>query len=229
MTRMTRVLLAFSVLAGTLSAQTTTLPPLQKGVRVQMAATDSAQPMVEADAPTAWIVSVTFDGSYYFGIDPVPRAGLLDALTRRPRDRDQKLYIKADARAPFAAVKTVMDTAREALFESTVLLTSQPQPVTPGRPVPPTGLEVWMNAVTSEDSPVVQVVHARHPPAAITINRQSISAGVLTTTLDQLLAIQKDKTVVLKADPQLPVAQVVAVIDACHAAGAKLVLGKLEL
>src|SRR5579872_7570121 len=43
---------------------------LQKGVSVQMAATRSAAPMLAADNPDAWVVTIIADGNLYFGADP---------------------------------------------------------------------------------------------------------------------------------------------------------------
>ena len=42
-------------------------PALQRGVSVQMAATNNAAPMPDADNQYAWIVTVAADGSLYFG------------------------------------------------------------------------------------------------------------------------------------------------------------------
>lgn len=229
MNRTLDVFLAIVMLAvSTLSAQTTTTPTLLKGVSVEMAVTTRAQRMPDADAANAWIVAITFDGSLYFGLELVPRAGLVDALTRRPRDREQKLYIKADARAPFSAVETVLEAAHTAQFDAPVLLTSQPEAALPGSIVPPRGLEVWTSAPTSPDSLLVQMSHSSRQAPIVKVNQQTIPASVLQSTIDQLLGTRGGQTVVLKADGQLPFAQVVRLIDLCSAPGTKVVVATPE-
>jgi len=63
---------------------------MQRGVSVQLAVTNNATPMPEADNEDAWIVTVTADGQIYFGTDPVTPAGLADELKRRPRNRARR-------------------------------------------------------------------------------------------------------------------------------------------
>ncbi len=46
-------------------------------------------------------------------------------MKTHPRNREAKLYIKADARAPFASVEQVLAIGCRSLFETPVLLTSQ--------------------------------------------------------------------------------------------------------
>lgn len=88
---------------------------LRKGVSVQLAETSNAAPMPEADNEDAWIVAVTADGDVFFGTDKVTPADLADTMKAHPRRRDQKLYIKADARAPFADVRKVFTAATTGL------------------------------------------------------------------------------------------------------------------
>ena len=97
-----------AVLATVQFAVNSTAQQLQQGVSVQLAPTTNALPMPAADNEDAWIVAITADGKMYFGIDPVDSASLFDAMKRRPRNRDQKLYIKADARTPFAPVAVAL-------------------------------------------------------------------------------------------------------------------------
>ena len=58
-------------------------------------------------------------------------------MKTHPRNREAKLYIKADARAPFTSVEKVIDVGRQALFQTPVLLTSQREPIAAGTVVPP--------------------------------------------------------------------------------------------
>ena len=114
---MTTVVLATVLFA----AQTANSQQLQRGVSVQLAPTTNAAPMPDADNQDAWIVAITSDETLYFGVDPVTPSDLADKMKSRPRNRDQKLYVKADARAPVAAVRRVLAAAHEVGFNCTGL------------------------------------------------------------------------------------------------------------
>ena len=118
-----------TLLATTRFAANTTAQHLQQGVSVQLAPTANALPMPAADNEDAWIVAITADGKVYFGVDPVDPASLADVMKSRPRKREQMLYIKADARTPFANVARVLEAGRKVWFDTPILLTSQPSVV----------------------------------------------------------------------------------------------------
>src|SRR5882762_3914038 len=84
---------------------------MQKGISVELAPTNSAMPVPDADNPEALIITVTDTGKLYFGIEPVTTASLAEKLKGR-LSRTQNLYIKADAKAPYACVVRVLDAAR---------------------------------------------------------------------------------------------------------------------
>lgn len=201
---------------------------LQKGVSVQMAVTNHATAMPEADSTGAWIVAVTADGKLYFGADPVRPDGLFEAMKVRPRNRAAKLYIKADARAPFRSVNKVLEAGQEALFESAVLLTSQPEQATPGAMVPPKGLEVGVGAALNADAIVVQVHSGQRTPM-LQINHEDVSWAIMQSTLIRLLQNEGGKGVEVRADGSVPFTVVASVIDACRSAGAKVVVGGPEI
>jgi biopolymer transport protein ExbD len=204
-------------------------PELRQGVSVQMAATTHAAPYTAADDADAWIVAVTSDGKLYFGTKFVTPEQLMEEMKSHPRRREQKLYIKADARAPFGDVEQVLEAGRAAFFEAPVLLTSQSESPAPGTVVPPKGLEVLVGSPAASDAIVVQVSDDGRQGATVKINNQQISSAALPNTLVQLLQHRSEKAVVLKADGRLPSADVVQVIDACRAAGAKIVLAAPSL
>ncbi len=116
MKRLLEVCLVAAILATNLPPACAQSPALQKGVSVQMAATSNATPMPAADNDDAWIVTIGADGKLYFGADPVDADGLTNDMKIHPRKRDAKLYIKADARAPFSSVEKVMQIGRKAVF-----------------------------------------------------------------------------------------------------------------
>jgi len=216
-------LLASTLTTGAVLIAVAQSPALQRGISVQMAATNNAAPMPDADNQDAWIVTVAADGSLYFGTDPVTRAGLMDVMVRTPRNREQKLYIKADDRAPYADVEYVFKSARTAGFDAPVFLTAQPESATPGSIVSPKGLEVFAAAPPNAESVVVQIL-AGQPSPTLRVNDADASWAALQNTLRRLLTKQNAKVVVVKAAGSVLFGQVAYVIDAAHSTGAKVVL-----
>jgi len=207
-----------------IAASPQTAPALQRGIGVQMAQTNNAQPMPEADEAFAWVITVTANGGVYFRTDSVSPTGLMEKMISTPRDRQAKLYIKADTGAPFSVVRSVMAEGQKVNFSGAVLLTAQLGPATPGTVVPPKGIEV--QAVPEADSAAVVVQLFKSPRIALRVklNKQEIRREVLDGTLVQVLGQRSDKAVVVKADGQLRFGQVVDIIDQCRAAGATVVL-----
>ena len=200
---------------------------LQKGISVQMAQTTSAAPMPDADNNDAWIVSITADGTLYFGIDPMTPTELADKMTRTPRRRDQNFYVKADARAPFAAVQTVLTTAHEMGFAAPVLLTSQSESQSPGVMVSPKGLEVEIEPHSNAASIVVQVNAGQ--PSTLQVNDQETPAAALPDALKQLLKNRGETPVLVKTHGPVSFAPVAQVIDTIHSLGAKVLISTPEL
>jgi biopolymer transport protein ExbD len=206
-------------------------PALQKGISVQMPPTSNAVAMPEADNEDAWIVTVTADDSVYFGTDLVTPAGLADTMKSRPRNREQKLYVKADARTAFANVERVLEEGRSVFFETAVLLTTQAESPATGNTVSPKGLEVAVGRAlgTGTVTTVVQLLNSGQQRAALTINGDEISWSALESTLRRHFQKGDEKAVLLKADGQTAFADVVHVIDVCHSTGAKVVLATPQL
>jgi len=198
-------------------------PAMRQGVSVQLAPTSNATPMPEADNEDAWIVAVTADGRLYFGTEPVTPASLSDEMKARPRNRDAKLYIKADARASFGDVQKVLSAAKSDLFESAVLLTNQNETPALGKLVAPKGLEVLLTSPPS-DAAVVELHNSAQPRPSLKVSNQEIAPSNLQTALNQSLQNRKDRVVEVRAEGSLPFAQVAQVIDACTSVKAKVVL-----
>ena len=133
---------ALLVVVTTISdAPRSTAQAMQKGISVELAPTSSAVPVPDADNPDALIITVTDTGRLYFGIDPVTPGSLAEKLKGR-LSRTQDLYIKADARAPYACVVKVLDAARAAGVAGVTLLTTQPKATQAGTVVLPEGIEM---------------------------------------------------------------------------------------
>jgi biopolymer transport protein TolR len=204
---------------------------MQRGVSVQMPVTSNATSVPDADHNDAWVVTVTGDGSLYFGADPMTREGLADWMKTHPRNREAKLYIKADARAPFASVEQVLEVGRRALFEAPVLLTSQREPIAAGTIVPPNGLEVLIAPTLPAGTvaTVVQLLNSGQQRPLLRVNGDEISWSALEGTLRRHFQKGDEKIILLKADQRLPFGQVVQVIDVCRSTGAKVFLPTPEL
>jgi len=198
-------------------------PPLQQGVSVNMAVTASAQPMPAADNQDAWIITVLADGRLFFGIHPVSPAELINQMKINPRRRDQNLYIKADAHAPFANVKQALQAARVGMFETPVLLTNQHQSAQPGTMVPPEGLEVLLSQPVAVEPIAIRIRSAEKEPS-VEVNNRPVSWENLQANLAQLLQNQNAKVVLVQADDQLPFAAIARAIDISHSVGAKVVV-----
>jgi len=215
------LLVATFLFAIVLIAVLTQAQQLQKGVSVQLAATRNAAPMPEADAADAWIITVTADGSLYFGATPVTSDELTDEMRARPRRRDAMLYLKADARTPFAAVKKVLAAAHDVGFTEAVLLASQPAPAAPGTIIEPEGLIVQIEPPSAES---IEVQLDAGPSPMLKVNQVETSWTALPDTLWRQLKNRKPKAVVVNAAGQVPFARVAAVIDAARPMGATVAI-----
>jgi biopolymer transport protein ExbD len=117
---------------------------MQKGISVELAPTSSAVSVPDADGQDALIITVTGTGRLYFGINPVTPDALAQQLKGRLSRRPQNLYIKADARAPYAYVVKVLDAAHTAGVSAVTLLTTQPKAMQAGTIMLPLGIEMEM-------------------------------------------------------------------------------------
>jgi biopolymer transport protein ExbD len=101
---------------------------LQPGISVEMPVTRSATPRPDADQEDAVIATITADGRVFVGIKAVDLNNLAGELERKLAGRtDRKLFIKADARTPYANVVRVLDAAGTAGIDAPILLTEQPE------------------------------------------------------------------------------------------------------
>jgi biopolymer transport protein ExbD len=216
-------------LAIMLSAARSNAQQMQQGISVQMPPATNSALMPDADNENAWIITVTADSSLYFGSKPVTPAGLGEEMKIHPRNRDQKLYIKADARAPYASVEKALAAARVDLFQDSVLLTDQSGSPAPGTMSSPKGLEVLLTPPASSQPIDVQLSNSGQHTPILKVNNRQIPLANLQNMLAQIFQNHPEKVVLLKADAQLPVADVVRVIDACHATGAQVILPTPQL
>ena len=118
--------------------------PLQRGVSVQMPVTSNAVAVPNADTEDALVVALTADGTVYLRADRLSTSALAERVSRILSTRKEKtLYIKADARVPYARVVEVIDTVQKSGVEGMTLLTAQPETADQGKKlVAPQGLEM---------------------------------------------------------------------------------------
>src|SRR5882672_4423826 len=201
--------------------------PMQKGISVELPVTSNDVPMPDADQEDALIVSVTDDGDVYLGVDPISPAALMEKLKGNLSNRTEKhLYIKADARTPYANVVKVLDALRTAGVKAPSLLTAQRDSSEPGTLLPPKGLEVLVGPPppSGSEATVLQVLNSRQRWPMLKIDNNRIPMAALQTTLQRLFQNRSEKVVLVRAEGILPFVDVVAVTDICRSTGATVVL-----
>lgn len=107
---------------------------LQRGISVKMPVANEAVAMPGADEAGATIVAVTVDGKLYLGTEQATA----DALARVPAST---VYVKADARASYQQVLTVLEALHG---RSVVLLTASTARTEPGIITPPFGVRMTL-------------------------------------------------------------------------------------
>ena len=118
--------------------------PLQRGVSVQMPVTRNAVAVPSADGQDALVVALTVDGTAYLRGDRLATPALADRVRSILSTRNEKtLYIKADARVPYARLVEVIDAVQKSGVEGLTLLTAQQDAADQGnRLMSPKGLEM---------------------------------------------------------------------------------------
>jgi biopolymer transport protein ExbD len=208
-------------------SQAITAQTMQKGISVELPVTSNAIAMPDGDQEDALIVSVTDNGNVYFGVDPISPAALAEKVRDGLSNRtERRLYIKADARTPYANVVKVLDAMRTSGVEVPNLLTAQRDSSGPGTLIPPKGLEVLIGppSPAGSEAIVVQVLNSEHQRPALKINNEPVQRATLQSRLRQLPQNRSGNVVHIQADATLPFATVVDVIDVCRSTGAKVVV-----
>jgi biopolymer transport protein TolR len=117
--------------------------PEQKGITVDLPPSSNAVAVPDADKEDALVVTVTRDGLVYLGVDLTSTAALAEEVRNVLSNRSQKtLYIKADARVPYATLVGILDSVRTAGVQGVTLLTAQRGSESPGALVSPKGLQM---------------------------------------------------------------------------------------
>jgi hypothetical protein len=117
---------------GVVGAQGPTKPVLKQGISVEMPVASKAVAMPAADEENASVITVTAEGKLFLGLQPATLDGLA-------RVSSSTVYLKADARASYQQVLTVLDALHS---HSVVLLTAPTVRTEPGTIAPPFGVSV---------------------------------------------------------------------------------------
>jgi len=127
-------------MSGVMAAQNATKRVLREGIPVTMSVASEAVAMPAADETAATVITVTAEGSVFLGVQAVE----LNALAEVPAST---VYLKADARAPFQQVLTVLEAFHG---HSVVLLTTAPAKPEPGKITVPYGVPVALGSKGSD-------------------------------------------------------------------------------
>ncbi|HEY6127918.1 MAG TPA: biopolymer transporter ExbD [Candidatus Acidoferrum sp.] len=111
-------------------------PMLQKNKPVDLARTNTARDMQDADKEDAVVVAVTRDGNIFLGNTQVQKADLTGQVKDRISNKlDKTVFLKSDARAKYGDVVAVVDEIRSAGVDQLGLLTDRNE--RQGQPPPP--------------------------------------------------------------------------------------------
>jgi len=113
-------------------------PMLQKTTPVDLAMTNNAHEMQDADKDDAIVVAVTRDGSIYLKNARTAKEAITDQIKDLISNRlDKTVYVKSDARAKYGDVVAVVDEIRSAGVDQLGLLTEKAQKAVAPPPPPP--------------------------------------------------------------------------------------------
>jgi biopolymer transport protein ExbD len=202
-------------------------PTLRKGISVEMPVTKNAVKVPDADKEDALVVVVTRGGASYLITEPITPSALAKRIETDLRNSpDKKLYLKADAHAPYADVLAILDAARSAGVSAPILLTSQGS-LKSEKPIMPEGLGVLLAPATSGEAPIsVQLLNSE---SQARVDGKNVSWANLQDKLEQISQHSSEKSVELKAAHQRPFADVVRVVDACQKLGIQVILSSSRI
>jgi biopolymer transport protein ExbD/biopolymer transport protein TolR len=101
-------------------------PMLQKTHQVDLAPTNNAHDMKDADKDDAVVVAVTRDGTLYLQNNKISKEAITNEVKDQIANRlDKTVYVKSDARAKYGDVVAVVDEIRSAGVDQLGLLTQK--------------------------------------------------------------------------------------------------------
>jgi len=101
-------------------------PMLQKTHQVDLAPTNNAHDMKDADKDDAVVVAVTRDGTLYLQNNRISKESITNEVKDQIANRlDKTVYVKSDARAKYGDFVAVVDEIRSAGVDQLGLLTEK--------------------------------------------------------------------------------------------------------
>jgi biopolymer transport protein ExbD/biopolymer transport protein TolR len=101
-------------------------PMLQKDHPVDLARTNSARDLQDADKDDAIVLAVTRDGNIFLRTTEIRKEDITNQVKDRIANRlDKTVYVKSDARAKYGVVVSVVDEIRSAGVDQVGLLTER--------------------------------------------------------------------------------------------------------
>jgi biopolymer transport protein ExbD len=123
-------------LTSALAAQNPAVEVMRSGISVQLPVSSQAIAVLEADQLDATVVTVTAGGDLFVGTQPIA----MGSIAGLP---PSTVYVKADARAPYQQVLTVLSALSG---RRVVLLTEATAKAALGTITPPYGISVRVGA-----------------------------------------------------------------------------------
>lgn len=202
-------------------------PPI---VAVTLAKAEHPVAMPDAGQDGAIVVAVTRDGMVFLGQERVDPAQLGSRFRDKLADKaDKTIYLRADARAKYRAVKDVIDAMRSAGAEEFGLLTRRKENsqlgdyLWIGNPLlKSVGLEVLIPSLpetpTRRSSPpdstiIVHVVYRPNAAPAYTINAADVAHAELQSKLTEIYVSRADRVMFVTGDDNLRFSDIADVID----------------
>lgn len=119
-------------ISSVVAAQNPVVPVLRPGISVELPLSSQAVAVPAADQEDVTVVTVTAEGDLYIGTQPTNVGGLAGL-------RASTVYVKADARASYQQLLTVLSALKG---HQLVLLTEATEEAAPGKITPPYGVSV---------------------------------------------------------------------------------------
>jgi biopolymer transport protein TolR len=112
-------------------------PMLQKDHPVDLARTENARDMTDADKEDAVVLAITRDGNIFLGNKQIHKEDIQGEVKDRISNRLEKtVYVKSDARAKYGDVVAAVDEIRSAGVDQVGLLAERTQQNAPPPPPP---------------------------------------------------------------------------------------------
>ena len=103
-------------------------PLLQNNVSVDMVQSHNATDMDAANKSDAAVIAITRDGKFFLGRKEISADSIAkDVEDKLATNLDKTVYIRADARAKYGDVLTVVNAIRDANIQNVAMLTQQIQ------------------------------------------------------------------------------------------------------